>query len=143
MTNEELEHFADIIAEKVFKLIMERQAEFDEQFIRQVQNAGQDIEITLQQDVFGNTKGQTVEEYLLAELARLLTLQQSYLEKENYEKAAVIRDKITKIEEIDYFNLRGFVATLYDRELAKSTIERKIASVKSLFPQKFLARTQK
>ena len=34
----------------------------------------------------------------LAELARLLTMQQSYLEKENYEKAAVIRDKITKIE---------------------------------------------
>jgi cysteinyl-tRNA synthetase len=98
MTNEQLEHFADIIAEKVFKLIMERQAEFDEQFIRQVQDAGQDIEITLQQDVFGNAKGETVEEYLLAELARLLTLQQSYLEKENYEKAAVIRDKIIKIE---------------------------------------------
>jgi len=42
-------------------------------------------------------------------------------------------DKISLVDEVDYFNLRGFVASLYDRGLSKSTIERKIASVKSLF----------
>jgi len=40
------------------------------------------------------------EEQYLAELSRLMTLQSSYLEKENYEKAAKIRDKIIRIEQI-------------------------------------------
>ena len=40
------------------------------------------------------------------------------------------------IKAIDFFMLRGFVAQLYDRNLAKSSIERKIATIKSFF--KFL-----
>ena len=36
MTQEEMNDFADILAEKVFKLIMERQKELDEQIIEQV-----------------------------------------------------------------------------------------------------------
>lgn len=42
------------------------------------------------------------------------------------------------IKSLDFFALRGFVAALYDRNLAKSSIERKIATVKSFF--KFLYR---
>ena len=50
-----------------------------------------------------------------------------YLDEEKYP------DDISKV---DFFALRGFVATLYDRSLSKSSIERKIASIKSFF--KFL-----
>lgn len=42
------------------------------------------------------------------------------------------------IKSVDFFALRGFVASLYDRNLAKSSIERKIATIKSFF--KFLYR---
>ena len=38
------------------------------------------------------------EEELLAELARLMTLLSAYLEKEEYEKCAIIKNKITRIE---------------------------------------------
>ena len=38
------------------------------------------------------------EEELLAELARLMNLLSSYLEKEKYEKCAIIKNKINRIE---------------------------------------------
>jgi len=98
MTEEEMDKFSDLLAEKVFKLIMDRQAELDQQFIEQVKASGQDIEITLQQDIFGNQRHATEEETLLAELARLMTLLQAYEDKEQYEKAALIKRKIERIE---------------------------------------------
>ena len=98
MTEQEMNDFADILAEKVFKLIMERQAELDQQFIEQVKASGQEIELTIQQDVFGNQKNATEEEVLLAEMARLMTLLSAYEEKEQYEKAAIISNKIKHIE---------------------------------------------
>lgn len=98
MTEQEMNDFADILAEKVFKLIMDKQAELDQQFIEQVKASGQDIEITLQQNVFGNQRNATDEEVLLAELARLMTLLQAYEDKEQYEKAAIIKNKIDKVQ---------------------------------------------
>jgi len=98
MTEEEMDKFSDLLAEKVFKLIMDRQAELDEQFIEQVKASGQDIEITLQKDIFGNQGNASDEEVLLAELARLMTLLQAYEDKEQYEKAAIIKNKIDRIE---------------------------------------------
>jgi len=98
MTEEEMDKFSDLLAEKIFKLIMDRQAELDQQFIEQVKASGQDIEITLQQDIFGNQRHATEEETLLAELARLMTLLQAYEDKEQYEKAALIKRKIERIE---------------------------------------------
>ena len=98
MTEEEMDKFSDLLAEKVFKLIMDRQAELDQQFIEQVKASGQDIEITLQQDIFGNQRHATEEETLLAELARLMTLLRAYEDKEQYEKAALIKRKIERIE---------------------------------------------
>ncbi len=52
-----------------------------------------------------------------------------YLDNEKYDD---------KIKNIDFFVLRGFVASLYDKNLSKSSIERKIAVIKSFF--KFLQR---
>jgi DNA-binding transcriptional regulator YbjK len=98
MTEQEMNYFADILAEKVFKLIMDRQAELDQQFIEQVKASGQDIEITLQQDVFGDQGNASAEEVLLAELARLMTLLQVYEDKEQYEKAAIINNKIERLK---------------------------------------------
>lgn len=90
--------FADLLAEKVFKLIMDKQAELDQQFIEQVKASGQDIEITLQQDLYVNNRNATEEEQLLAEMARLMTLLDAYEAKEQYEKAAIIKNKIDRIE---------------------------------------------
>ena len=42
------------------------------------------------------------------------------------------------IKKIDFYALRGFITTLYDKELSKSSIERKISTLKSFF--KFLYR---
>jgi len=98
MTEQEMNDFADILAEKIFKLIMDRQAELDQQFIDQVKASGNDIEITLQQDIFGNSRNALDEEILLSEMARLMTLLSSYEEKEQYEKAAIINNKIKHIE---------------------------------------------
>lgn len=53
----------------------------------------------------------------------------------NYIDDEKIEDNIKKI---DFFVLRGFIASLYDRELSKSSIERKISTLKSFF--KFLYR---
>lgn len=50
-----------------------------------------------------------------------------YIDDEKYS------DEITSI---DFFLLRGFVASLYDKKLSKSSIERKISTIKSFF--KFL-----
>ena len=98
MTEQEMNDFADILAEKVFKLIMERQAELDQQFIEQVKASGHEIELTLQQDLYVNNRNATEEEVLLAEMARLMTLLSAYEEREQYEKAAIINNKIKHIE---------------------------------------------
>ncbi|MGC8768749.1 site-specific tyrosine recombinase/integron integrase [Calditerrivibrio sp.] len=50
-----------------------------------------------------------------------------------------INDESIDIKDIDFFVLRGYITTLYDRNLSKSSIERKISTIKSFF--KFL--TQK
>ena len=97
MTQEEMNDFADILAEKVFKLIMERQKELDEQFIEQVKQSGADVGVSLQ-PYFGMQQNASDEEVLLSELARLMTLLSSYEEKEQYEKAAIIKNKIEKLE---------------------------------------------
>ena len=98
MTEQEMNDFADILAEKVFKLIMDRQAELDQQFIEQVKASGQDIELTIQQDMFSMKDNASEEYVLLAEVARLMTLLSAYEEKEQYEKAAIIKRKIDHIE---------------------------------------------
>jgi len=98
MTEQEIELIADIVADKVFNLLLKKQGEFDQQFIDQIKASGQDIEISLQEDLFGNYRQATEEEILLAEIARLMTLLSLYEEKEQYEKAAIINNKIKYIE---------------------------------------------
>ena len=98
MTEQQMEELADIVADKVFNLLLKKQGEFDQQFIDQIKASGNDIEIALQQDIFGNNRQTTDEEVMLSEIARLMTLLSAYEEKEQYEKAAIINGKIKHIE---------------------------------------------
>lgn len=50
------------------------------------------------------------------------------------------QERISDVENIDYFILRGYIASLYEKKLAKSTIERKLASIRSFF--KYLYKKQ-
>ena len=45
----------------------------------------------------------------------------------------VENERISAVEDIDFFMLRGFIAHLYERGLAKSSIERKLATVRSFY----------
>ena len=50
-------------------------------------------------------------------------------------------EKVEEIEAVDYYLLRGYVAGLYEKGLAKSSIERKLAAVRSFF--KYLFKKEK
>ena len=84
MTEQEMNKLADIIVDK----LIEKQKEYDEQFHI-------DIQETMMKDG-GYIRQLSTEELLLAEIGRLMTLLSSYEDKEQYEKAAIIKNKIDK-----------------------------------------------
>ena len=86
MTEKEMNQLADIIVDK----LIEKQKEYDEQFHI-------DIQETMMKDG-GYIRQLSTEELLLAEIGRLMTLLSSYEEKEQYEKAAIIKNKIDKLK---------------------------------------------
>ena len=68
--------------------LIEKQKEWDQQFtndVNQMFGAGYDVM-------------QDEEQLLLAELARLMTLLSQYEEREQYEKAAIVQNKIKRIQ---------------------------------------------
>ena len=92
MTEEQMEKLANLIVAK----LLAKQKEYDEQF-------HVDLQETMK-DNLGNARHVAEEELLLAEIARLMTLLSSYENKEQYEKAAIIKNKIdmlkTKLDEL-------------------------------------------
>lgn len=90
MTDEQIEKLAIRIADLVLVGLIQKQKEWDQQFTADV---GQ-----IMQDEFGNAKIVSQEELLLAEIARLMTLLSQYEEKQEYEKAAIIHNKIKVLE---------------------------------------------
>ena len=86
MTEQEMNKLADIIVNK----LIEKQKEYDEQFHI-------DIQETMMKDG-GYIRQLSTEELLLAEIGRLMTLLSSYEDKEQYEKAAIIKNKIDKLK---------------------------------------------
>ena len=86
MTEQEMNKLADIIVDK----LIEKQKEYDEQFHI-------DIQETMMKDG-GYIRQLSTEELLLAEIGRLMTLLSSYEDKEQYEKAAIIKNKIDKLK---------------------------------------------
>jgi len=88
MSEEEMDYISEQVAEKVFKLLVEKQQEWDQQFSSEVQVMFDS----------SNIKMANEEELLLAEIARLMTLLSSYEESQQYEKAAIIHNKIKILE---------------------------------------------
>lgn len=86
MTEKEIEKLAELITDK----LIAKQQEYDEQF-------HVDLQETMMKDG-GFVRQVSEEELLLAEIARLMTLLSSYEEKEQYEKAAIIKNKIDKLK---------------------------------------------
>lgn len=75
MTERELDYLADKIAEKIIKTIFDTG----------------DIQIS-------HFPPATDEEIMVAELARLMTLMSTYEDNEEYEKAAIIKRKIERLQ---------------------------------------------
>ena len=90
MTEDEIEKLAERVAELVMIGLIEKQKEWDQQFTTD--------ENDMFSDGLGNVRMIDEEELLLAELARLMTLLSTYEEKEQYEKAAIVNNKIKKIQ---------------------------------------------
>jgi protein-arginine kinase activator protein McsA len=88
MTEDEIEKLAVRVADLVMIGLIEKQKEWDQQFTTDVNQ------------MFAGTNAELVneEELLLAELARLMTLLTAYEENEQYEKAAIVNNKIQKIQ---------------------------------------------
>lgn len=88
MTDEEIEKLAIRVADLVFIGLLEKQKEWDQQFTTDVN------------EMFGTGYSvmQDEEQLLLAELARLMTLLTSYEEDEQYEKAAIVNNKIRMVQ---------------------------------------------
>ena len=86
MTEKQMEKLANLIVDK----LLAKQKAYDEQF-------HVDLQQTMK-DNLGNARHVAEEELLLAEIARLMTLLSSYENKEQYEKAAIIKNKIDMLK---------------------------------------------
>ena len=89
MKNNELEKLADLIAERVFDNLISKQQEWDQQFSSEMKSMYDEkhVEIVDEEDI------------LIAEMARLITLLSSYEETEQYDKAAIVHNKIKLLED--------------------------------------------
>ncbi len=85
MTEQELEYLAEIISQRVLDKLIAKQREWDMQFTNDVMHIMQSNP---------NIQMADKEELLLAEMARLMTLLSTYEDKEEYEKAAIVQNKI-------------------------------------------------
>ncbi len=85
MTEQEMEYLAEIISQRVLDKLIAKQREWDMQFTNDVMHIMQNNP---------NIQMADKEELLLAEMARLMTLLSTYEDKEEYEKAAIVQNKI-------------------------------------------------
>jgi polyhydroxyalkanoate synthesis regulator phasin len=88
MTEEEMDKFAEIVAEKVINKIKKNQEEWDKQF----QEEMQDMEAG-----FYESKKPTDKDKLREEIKKLVTLRAECIESERYESVADIEKKIVEV----------------------------------------------
>ena len=93
MTEEQMEKLAEIL----FQKILTRQAEFDKQFIEQLKESKSDFEIEIKNPYDDYTFGLSEKEKLEEEILGLSKLLSQYEDNEEYEKAVVARDTLTKL----------------------------------------------
>jgi len=89
MNNNEKMRFAEYIANLVVNKL---NSQFDFHIREEMDNELE--EILIDDLIKGNTIKDDIEEHLIAELARLTTLLTIYEDKEQYEKASIIKNKI-------------------------------------------------
>jgi hypothetical protein len=89
MNDKELERLADLIAERVFDKLIAKQREWDKQFSAEMRGMYDEkhVEIVDEEDI------------LIAEMARLIALLSSYEETEQYDKAAIVHNKIKSLQD--------------------------------------------
>jgi protein-arginine kinase activator protein McsA len=86
MTEEQMEQLANLVVDK----LIAKQREYDDQFHIDIQE--------VMSDNLGSVRHVSEEELLLSEIAKLMTLLSSYEDKEQYEKAAIIKNKLDKLK---------------------------------------------
>lgn len=92
MTEQELEYWSNKIADLVIKGIIEKQKELDQNFFAEAKKHGYELEVS----DFAGPGDQ--EEIILGEIARLMTMLDLHVQNEDYEKAAIIKNKINHLE---------------------------------------------
>ena len=93
MTEEQMDKLAEIL----FQKILTRQAEFDKQFIEQLKESKSDFEVEIKSPYDDYTFGLSEKEKLEEEILGLSKLLSQYEDNEEYEKAVVARDTLTKL----------------------------------------------
>jgi len=86
MTDKEIEKLANLISDK----LIAKQREYDEQF-------HVDLQETMT-DNLSSIRQVSEEELLLSEIAKLMTLLSSYETREQYEKAAITKNKLDQLK---------------------------------------------
>ena len=81
-----MEKLANLVVTK----LIAKQQEYDDQFHIDIQE--------VMSGNLGNVRHVSEEELLLSEIAKLMTLLSSYEDKEQYEKAAIIKNKLDKLK---------------------------------------------
>ena len=89
MNEEDINKIADRAANIIIDYLESKQEEWNNEFISQVENS--------KSDIFGNMRFATEQEILTNELEKLEKLLANYLDAENYEKAAIINEKIKNL----------------------------------------------
>ena len=92
MTDKELDDLCNRIADLVIKGIIEAQGKLDRQFFEEAKRYGYELEVT------SLAGPQDQEEIILGEIARLMTMLDIHVQNEEYEKAAIIKNKIRHLE---------------------------------------------
>ena len=87
MTEEQMEKLAELVVSK----LIAKQQEYDQQFHIDLQET--------MSDGFGNARRVSEEELLLSEIAKLMTLLSTYESKEQYEKAAIVKNKLDQLKD--------------------------------------------
>jgi len=94
MTEEQIEKLAEII----FQKLLTRQSEFDKQFIEQLKESKGDFEIEVRSPYEESTFGLSEKEKLEEEILGLSKLLSQYEDNEEYEKAAILKNRIIKLQ---------------------------------------------
>ena len=89
MNDKELDKLADLVAEKVFAKLIFKQQEWDKQFSSEMKSMYDETHVEIVDE----------EDILIAEMARLIALLSSYEETEQYDKAAIVHNKIKSLQD--------------------------------------------